>query len=90
MQTRFMSYVVIAPGEVVFEEHLLILGRGHNVFTISLSDPAEFRKRLLAEDCNILQENFLDNLEALPSEVVEESLPELAQMRKHPLLKARE
>lgn len=64
---RFLSYVVEAPDEVFIEEHLLVLGPGTNVFSVTLADPDAFRQRLVDAGCTIRREYALDNHEAVPA-----------------------
>jgi hypothetical protein len=79
---RFLSYVVQAPGEVLIEKHSLVLGSGTNVFSITVEDPAAFRKLLTDAGCVVLREHYLDALEAVPSEVVKTTIPEIAASRR--------
>ncbi len=72
---RFISYVVFARDEVMFEDHLLALGPGTNAFAVTVEDPDEFRQRLLEAGCVIQQENPLDEHEAVAP------VPEIAEAR---------
>lgn len=78
MQRRFLSYVVDSPDEVFISDPMVAIGPGRNVFSVTVTDPEEFRKLLEDSGCRVVSVNALDDLEPITPEVVAETLPEIA------------
>lgn len=74
---RFISCIVVAPGEVTIREPFVHLERGVNTFNTAVEDIDVFKQALLDSDVVIRQVNILDDLGplddqaglVLPSEV---------------------
>ncbi len=72
---RYCSFVVWAPGTVELPEHLLIIERGMNAFSILVEDVAGFKKKLTNAGVVIKQDKFLDEFDPVPAIAAEEPFP---------------
>jgi hypothetical protein len=85
MNRRLYSYSVWSPDEAFFKEHLVALGPGTNAFTVSLLDVEAFRTELKEAGVKVLQENVLDEFEAIDPNL---EVPELVAARQDPRLRS--
>jgi hypothetical protein len=64
----YYSFRVQSPSEVVLRNRHLVIGKGTDVFTLTLEDVRDFTEQLREKGVEVLEVNRLDNLQPIPVE----------------------